>query len=486
MTVPDRILIPRILSIAGTDPTGGAGIQADLKAIMAAGGYGMAVVTALVSQNTRGVRSVFTPPPAFLADQLEAVFTDVTVDAIKVGMLGDAQTVETVRAALRRFGHGPVILDPVMVASSGDRLLDEAAEEAVRALVADVDVVTPNLQELAVLVELDPAETFDDAVAQAADLARTSGTVIIVKGGHLSGPLADNAVVHPSGDVHRVPSPRVDTKNTHGTGCSLSSAVATRIGAGNGVEQAVAWSTRWLHEAIMHADALDVGSGRGPVDHGHRGRRLADAASTAPWPHLYVHLPSRPAPAPRLTPAGPFTNKLWGLTGDVWSEIMELPFIRGLRSGTLPAEDFDFYGDQHSQFSDRYCRALATLAAPGRGLQLGWSATSAPSPVTMAYADFLIATNAVDDEVVRAAAGLPRYWLTAEIALDLKAEQRATNPWTATFGSEVFLQGTIDTIAHVERMLSRASDQQREAATRAYLTACTHEREFFAQADRAW
>lgn len=112
-------MIPRILSIAGTDPTGGAGIQADLKSIAAAGGYGMSVVTALVSQNTRGVRSVFAPPLEFLTDQLEAVFTDVTVDAIKIGMLGDAETVDTVRAALQQFAHGPVVLDPVMVASSG-------------------------------------------------------------------------------------------------------------------------------------------------------------------------------------------------------------------------------------------------------------------------------------------------------------------------------------------------------------------------------
>lgn len=507
-------MIPRILSIAGTDPTGGAGIQADLKSIAAAGGYGMSVVTALVSQNTRGVRSVFAPPLEFLTDQLEAVFTDVTVDAIKIGMLGDAETVDTVRAALQQFAHGPVVLDPVMVASSGDRLLDEAAEAAVRSLVAEVDVVTPNLKELAVLVEEDIAADFDAALAQAAGLARTSGTVVIVKGGHLTGPVADNAVVTPTGDVHRVPSPRVDTKNTHGTGCSLSSALATRIGAGESVEEALAWSTRWLHEAISHADSLGVGSGNGPVDHGHRGRRLATAASAAPWPHLRGEFSTLPAPTPHLAAAGPHTQKLWDLTGQVWHDIMELPFIRGLRAGNLPASDFGFYLDQDAQYLSRYSRALALLsaAAPDQEAQVGWSegatgcivaeaelhrswlhghdlTISAPSHITMAYTDFLVATTAVEDYVVGAAAVLPCYWLYAEIGLDLMADNHADHPyhaWLNTYGGEEFIHGARGAIARVERALSAATDEQRQAATRAYLTACVHEREFFDQADRAW
>jgi len=508
-------MIPRILSIAGTDPTGGAGIQADLKSITAAGGYGMSAVTALVSQNTRGVRAVHTPPREFLAEQLAAVFEDVAVDAVKIGMLGDADTVAVVTDALAAYGGTiPVVLDPVMVASSGDRLLDGNAEQAVRELVHRVDVVTPNLRELAVLTGQKTAQDFESAATQAVDLARHFDVTVIVKGGHLTGPVADNAVVHPDGQVHRVPSPRIDTTNTHGTGCSLSSALATRLALGEPVERALAWATRWLHEAITHADDLNVGDGNGPVDHGHRARRLERAASTRPWPHLRGELPATAAPVPRLTPAGPHTAALWERTGQVWAEIMALPFIRGLRDGSLRNADFAFYLDQDAQYPSRYSRALALLsaAAPDHEGQVAWTAgalecvvveaelhrdwlngqelaVSSPSPVTMAYTDFLIASVAVEDYVVGTAAVLPCYWLYAEIGLDLAADNHPDHPyhaWLNTYAGEDFLAGAQAAIQRVETALDQASPAQREAATRAYLTACVHEREFFDQADRAW
>lgn len=508
-------MIPRILSIAGTDPTGGAGIQADLKSIAAAGGYGMSAVTALVSQNTRGVRAVHTPPREFLAEQLAAVFDDVTVDAVKIGMLGDADTVAVVADALAaNAGQTPVVLDPVMVASSGDRLLDEDAEQAVRDLVHEVDVVTPNLRELAVLTGQDLAPDFDAALDQAAALAREAAVTVIVKGGHLTGPVADNAVVHPDGRVHRVPSARIDTTNTHGTGCSLSSALATRLALGEPVEQALTWSTRWLHEAITHADDLAVGDGNGPVDHGHRARRLAKAASTVPWPHLRGVMPTTAAPVPHLTPAGPHTAALWELTGQVWGEIMNLPFIRGLRDGSLHEADFAFYLDQDAQYLGRYSRALAMLSAtaPDHEGQVAWAAgarecvvveaalhrdwlgghdmtVSSPSQVTMVYTDFLVATVAVEDYVIGTAAVLPCYWLYAEIGLDLVADNHPDHPyhaWLDTYAGEEFIAGAQAAIARVEKALDEATPAQREAATRAYLTACVHEREFFDQADRAW
>ncbi|PZQ24010.1 MAG: bifunctional hydroxymethylpyrimidine kinase/phosphomethylpyrimidine kinase, partial [Corynebacterium propinquum] len=154
----------RILSIAGTDPTGGAGVQADLKSIAAAGGFGMSVVTALVAQNTQGVRSIHTPPQNFLREQLASVADDVELDAVKIGMLGDSATVDTVSEWLRGRSNTTVVLDPVMVASSGDRLLQSEAEAKVRELCKHVDVITPNLKELAVLVEDDEATDFDAAV----------------------------------------------------------------------------------------------------------------------------------------------------------------------------------------------------------------------------------------------------------------------------------------------------------------------------------
>ncbi|HCD3016052.1 bifunctional hydroxymethylpyrimidine kinase/phosphomethylpyrimidine kinase [Corynebacterium striatum] len=271
-----RGTLPRVLTIAGTDPTGGAGVQADLKSFMAAGAYGMSVVTALVAQNTQGVRAVHTPPLSFLQEQFDAVLDDVAVDAVKIGMLGTADIVASVSRFLDALApNTPIVLDPVMVATSGDRLLDEEAEAAVRELCRQVTVITPNLKELAVLTSTPHASSLDEAISIAQDWASETGTYVIAKGGHLQAGHADNAAVGPEGVLCRVSSPRVDTKNTHGTGCSLSSALAARLGAGETLPDALEWSTTWLHEAIENADGLRVGHGHGPVDHGHQLRRQA-------------------------------------------------------------------------------------------------------------------------------------------------------------------------------------------------------------------
>ena len=268
--------LPRVLSIAGTDPTGGAGIQADLKSIAAAGGYGMCVVTALVAQNTQGVREIHTPPQAFLRAQLDSVFDDVTVDAVKIGMLGDAATTRTVSEFLTQHPVPVVVVDPVMVATSGDRLLTEDAEDALRTLVREhATVVTPNIPELAVLCDDTPATTFDEAVSQGRRYAADANVSVLVKGGHLTGDHASNALVTPEGDTHTAEVPRVDTKNTHGTGCSLSAALATRLVLDD-APAAVEWASAWLHEAIAHADDLEVGQGHGPVHHFHQLYRLAE------------------------------------------------------------------------------------------------------------------------------------------------------------------------------------------------------------------
>lgn len=259
-------LRPRVLSIAGTDPTGGAGAQADLKSIMAAGGYGMSVITALVAQNTQGVRDIHTPPLEFLHAQLDSVFDDVTVDAVKIGMLGDTETIQAVRDYLQSH-QVTTVLDPVAVASSGDRLLTADAEDALRDFAAASSVVTPNLPELALLTKTKIASSEQEAVDIAGTWAKETDTTVIVKLGHLAGTEAGNIAVAPSGETHKVSSPRVETKNTHGTGCSLSSALATRLGAGDSLEDALDWSTKWLNEAIANADRLLVGKGHGPVDH---------------------------------------------------------------------------------------------------------------------------------------------------------------------------------------------------------------------------
>lgn len=519
--------VPRVLSIAGTDPTGGAGLQADLKSIAAAGGFGMSAVTALVSQNTHGVQSVLPVDQDFLRQQLTSVSEDVTVDAIKIGMLSDATTVKTVATALQQIratGVDPVVvLDPVMVASSGDRLLDQSAEQAVREFIADVDVITPNLPELAVLADTPVATTLDEAIGQAKGLASENKTTVIVKGGHLDGATADNAVVTPEGQVDRVASTRVNTKNTHGTGCSLSSALATKLAAGETPGAALRWSTRWLHEAIENADALQVGSGNGPVDHSHRARRLETAASTKVWPHLLGELPEgkgyAKAPTPKLKPAGPHTQRLWELTGEVWQEIMELPFIRGLRVGTLPKEDFNFYLSQDALYLNRYSRALAMLSAiaPDADAQIAWAESAAeciageaelhrtwlsgfseqdatrspvsPSPTTLAYTNFLIATAATEPYVCGVAGVLPCFWLYAEIGIEVTTDNHADHPfkpWIDTYGDQHFIDGAQAAIERMEVAWEAANEEERRQATDAYLNACIYEREFFDQADRAW
>ncbi|MET1021576.1 MAG: bifunctional hydroxymethylpyrimidine kinase/phosphomethylpyrimidine kinase [Arthrobacter sp.] len=269
--------IPRVLSIAGTDPTGGAGIHADLKSIAALGGYGMAVVTSLVAQNTRGVRSVYTPPASFLIEQLDAVSDDVAIDAVKIGMLGDAATIDVVRDWLYRVQPPLVVLDPVMVATSGDRLLASDAEARLRELVSCADLVTPNLPELAVLVDEPVAADWPAALEQGRKLSEARGTTVLVKGGHLAGESSPDALVdytsRGGGAVEGVvefASPRVATKNTHGTGCSLSSAIATTMAQTGNWADAVSQAKDWLQDAIIHADALEVGQGSGPISHFHR------------------------------------------------------------------------------------------------------------------------------------------------------------------------------------------------------------------------
>lgn len=489
---PQTARVPRVLSIAGTDPSGGAGIQADLKSIAASGGYGMCVTTSLVAQNTCGVREVFTPPLEFLTAQLAAVFDDVTVDAVKIGMLGDADTIRTVRTWLSEHPVPVVVLDPVMIASSGDRLLQAEAEQALRDLVPLVNVITPNIPELAVLCEKEPAQTFDEAHEQAANLAAATGTTVIVKGGHLCGQDAGNTAVFPDGTCAHVRAPRLDSRNTHGTGCSLSSSLATRLGvellqhteaAEHTAEQSVLtsedthralqWSTRWLHESIAAGAGLQVGSGEGhgPVDHAARARRLEAAASAYPWHHLLATtdsegntldgtsperlLPVSPVPAGEavVKPAGPWTAALWAAGGETWHQILDLPFVRALGEGTLDEDLFAFYLDQDALYLRDYSRALATLSARAdtaeaqvhwaagaheaiaaeSQLHEGWLANRArlggPSPITMGYTNFLRASAAGDDYVVGAAAILPCYWLYEEVGAVLSSQNHADHPY---------------------------------------------------------
>ena len=259
---------PVVLSVAGSDPSGGAGIQADLKTFSALGAYGCAVVTALTAQNTRGVRASAAVDPQMVVAQLDALADDVRIDAVKVGMLATAPVASAVGAWLVRQRPPAVVLDPVMVATSGDRLLADDAVEALRALLPAVSLVTPNLAEAAVLLGTDPATSTDQMLEQAAALCARGVPRALVKGGHLDGDAVD-AYAGPEG-VELFASARVHTRNTHGTGCTLSSAIAALVARHGDWQAAVEGAKAYLQGALAAADGLAVGHGHGPVHHFHQ------------------------------------------------------------------------------------------------------------------------------------------------------------------------------------------------------------------------
>ena len=257
------------LTIAGSDSGGGAGIQADLKTFSALGVYGASVLTALTAQNTWGVRAVHDVPADFVTAQLDAVFDDLDVDAVKIGMLSQTSAIEAVAASLRGRAARNVVLDPVMVAASGDPLIaDEAVDTLRRTLLPLADVVTPNMPEAARM--LDRAEAPDEAGMrdQAEALVSLGARAVLLKGGHGDGP--ESVDILPDGqEIHRLAAPRVDTRNTHGTGCTLSSAIAANLAQGASLLEAVTAAKSYVSRAIAHADALRIGHGHGPVHHFH-------------------------------------------------------------------------------------------------------------------------------------------------------------------------------------------------------------------------
>lgn len=260
-------MTPTVITVAGSDPSGGAGIQADLKTFSALGVYGGAVITALTAQNTRGVTGVLPIPGAFVAEQLDALFADLDVRAVKTGMLGSPDVVEAVADAARRHGIQNLVVDPVMVATSGDRLVDDATVEAIRdRLLPLATVVTPNLPEAAALLGV-ASVSAAEAAAAAVDL-HAKGPAALVKGGHADGPDAVD-VLADDGGILELRAPRVPTANTHGTGCTLSSAIAVGLGHGRPLRDAVRDAKSYLTEALLAADQLHIGGGHGPVHHFH-------------------------------------------------------------------------------------------------------------------------------------------------------------------------------------------------------------------------
>ncbi|WIE76803.1 bifunctional hydroxymethylpyrimidine kinase/phosphomethylpyrimidine kinase [Curtobacterium sp. MCSS17_007] len=487
-----------MLSIAGTDPTGGAGLQADLKSIAAHDGYGMGVVTALVAQNTRGVRSVHVPDAAFLREQLDAVSDDVVVDAVKTGMLGTVEVVRTVTDWLRAHRPPVVVVDPVMVATSGDRLLDEAAATAMGDLLAVADLVTPNraeLTELAALAGADaPAGTgapTDPPTAAAAPAAAPSATIaaarrvarrwdvlVLAKGGHDAGPTSDDVLVGPDGVLRTFRAPRIATTNTHGTGCSLSSAIATLAARDGDWELAVDGAKTWLTTALRGADALHVGTGNGPVDHG--------AAVRAALPPVS------------------WTDRWWTDVRDTLDETVACDFLVGLRDGTLDEDVFAGYLAQDVHYLRAYERHLARLAEVSTGGAAAFWASAAQGcadearelhhrrlagshaddPVHPTCAGYLAHLQDAADSgspAVLAAAVLPCFRVYAWVGTQLghAPDGHPFADWLGAYGDPAFAAASAEATARVEELAAAADAAERGRMARAHRRSTAWELAFF-------
>ena len=259
----------RVLSIAGSDSGGGAGIQADLKTFSALGCYGMTAITAITAQNTQGVRAIHGIPPDMLRAQIDAVAEDIGVDAVKIGMLHDPEVVRVVVQAIARHQMLQVVLDPVMVATSGDRLMaDETVGVLVQELFPRVTVITPNLDEAALLLgrSIDGADALDEA---ASALLALGAPAVLLKGGHLPGDLVVDVLAMAGGGRLRLQSPRIATHNGHGTGCTLSAAIAAHLALGLPLPQAVEQARAYILGAIAAGADVHTGHGHGPLNHGY-------------------------------------------------------------------------------------------------------------------------------------------------------------------------------------------------------------------------
>ncbi|AJT43123.1 hydroxymethylpyrimidine kinase [Psychromicrobium lacuslunae] len=477
--------MPRVLSIAGTDPSGGAGIQADLKSIAAQGGYGMAAVTALVAQNTQGVRSVHLPPVEFLAEQLNAVSDDVQIDAVKIGMLANQQVIAVVAKWLEQQRPPIVVIDPVMVATSGDRLLDAEAEDALRKLLRYADLVTPNLPELAILSDSAQATDWAEALEQATKLSLKFQVAVLAKGGHLDGDLAPDALVEGT-TISHFPGRRVQTSNTHGTGCSLSSALATRRAAGETWPEAVRQAKRWLTESIQHGADLRVGQGSGPVSH-FAGLWQRGGLETAPT-------------------AAELEQDWWQRIAPVRADIDALPFIDGLASGTLEDSAFRWYLAQDALYLRDYSRALAEASrlAPTTREQAFWANSAhgaivtelelheswipagnmfehQPSKTTTGYLNHLNAAR--DSYPILIAALLPCFWLYHDVGTRLQVASHPEHPyrsWLETYADQSFAEATRQAIDLVVTAAAQTTTEIRARMLQAFIVSAEYERDFFA------
>jgi hydroxymethylpyrimidine/phosphomethylpyrimidine kinase len=258
---------PIALTIAGSDSGGGAGIQADLKTFSALGVFGCSAIASLTAQNTLGVQGVLPIPPAFVQQQIHSVLSDINVRAIKSGMLATADIIAAVAESLTAYPQIPLVLDPVMVATSGDRLLaEDAIQTLIEKLMPLATLITPNLHEAAVLLNTTVASNLEQMQFQGEQLLQLGARAVLMKGGHTEGESATDLLITAAG-VETFSAPRLQTKNTHGTGCTLASAIAAGLAKKLSLNDSVRQAKEYLHNALVHSEKLHIGQGAGPVHH---------------------------------------------------------------------------------------------------------------------------------------------------------------------------------------------------------------------------
>lgn len=501
-----------VLTIAGTDPTAGAGLQADCKTITVLGGYAVSAVTAVVAQNTQGVRTFSNVEESLLRAQLDAIAQDTTINAIKIGMLGSAPIIREVINWIESLGENapPVVVDPVMVATSGDSLFDPSALHELRKLIALSTVVTPNNSELAALTGNAPAKSFENALLQGHQLSRDLNVAVVVKGGHLLGDAVTDALILPQTSAHNEAStvvaqathPRVPTHRTHGTGCGLSSAIATKLARQpHNLVGAFLEARTWLQRTIEHADLLAFGKGNGPI---HHTAMIADDAAAAP--------------AQTLLPARDVEGALsgwWDSCERIRQATDQLLFVQELGDGSLSSQRFAHYLQQDALYLREYSRALAVAAdlAPTlmeqrfwmqgayqsliieRGLHDSWLASQGldlddpePTAVTLAYTEHFLDKARARNYSELIAAMLPCYWMYQDIGSRLAAQyQRPGHPygaWLASYADPKFAQSTLSARAivanHVLQLRAEGQERMVQAMHQAFLESCQYEHDFFA------
>ena len=265
--MPQSIATPIALTIAGSDSGGGAGIQADLKTFSALGVFGCSAIASLTAQNTLGVQGVLPIAPAFVQQQIHSVLSDIHVGAIKTGMLATADIIAAVAESLSAYPQIPFVLDPVMVATSGDRLLEEdAIQTLIEKLLPLATVITPNLHEAAVLLNTSVAQNLAQMQSQGEKIIALGARAVLMKGGHTDGDKATDLLITAAG-VDAFSAPRLHTKNTHGTGCTLASAIAAGLAKRLSLSDSVSQAKEYLHQSLVHSEKLHIGQGSGPVHH---------------------------------------------------------------------------------------------------------------------------------------------------------------------------------------------------------------------------